>query len=58
MGRLWGFEKVVLSKSPRRKWWYAKKLVFNNKDMAEDQVKMFKRAGHRAWVEGHTVYVR
>ena len=58
MGRLWGFDQVVWAKSPGRKWWYVKKVVFTNRDMADTQVDLFKRAGYRAWVEGHTVYVR
>ena len=58
MGRSWGFVKVVMAKSPRRKWWYATKAVFANRELADEQVKMLKRDGRRAWVEGHTVYVR
>ena len=58
MGRLWSFEKVVLAKSPKRKWWYARKLVFPSKELADTQVRLFKEEGHRAWVEGHTVYVK
>jgi len=50
--------KIPLKKSRKTGKLYTQKTSFQTKTQAKERVNALRTKGHKAWVEGRTVYIR